>query len=180
MKKATALVLTALLATLLVSGAPVPSEAAGVVGERTYKELSKAHELMAAGKYDEALERLRGVRTTQAKSYEKALVLQTYGYLYAGKGRYREAIDAFLQCLALDALPQSATKGVLYALAELQVATSDHRQAVVTLEKWLALEKRPKPEAHALAGWAYGQLERYDRAIEHLNKAIAAAESPKR
>jgi len=106
------------------------------------------------------------------------VILQTYGYVYAGKQDYGKAIDAFTQCLALDALPQSATKGLLYGLTPLQVATGRYTQAVARLEQWLSLETRPTPEANALAGWVYAEVGNHDRAAAHLKKAIAEASAP--
>ena len=40
--------------------------------------------------------------------YERALVLQTYGFIYAQQEQYTQALDYFERCIALDALPLKA------------------------------------------------------------------------
>lgn len=174
------LALCALLFAVASLGPRSAVAAGGLISERTYKRLSKVHELMADERYEAALKRLDSLRpSVEGKSYAHALVLQTYAYLYLATEQNRQAMDAFARCLALDALPEAGTKGILYALAQLQMAEAEYGKAVATLEKWLALERQPTPEAHALAGAAYTQVQRYSLAIKHLKKAIAATRNPK-
>ena len=74
------------------------------VSERTYRQLSRVHELMQRQRYAEALAGLDRMRSrVKRKPYENALVLQTYGYIYARQDQYRQAIDALEACLALKA-----------------------------------------------------------------------------
>ena len=144
-----------------------------VVSEYVYKRLTRVHELMDEDQHEQALKRLQKIRPATTNRYEQALVQQTYGYLYAAREEYGNAIKAFQSCLALSALPQTARKNTLYNLAQLQLATADVTQAIVTLEQWFKLEKQATAQAHALAGTAYAQVKRYDEAIEHLQQAIA-------
>ena len=130
-------------------------------------------------KYDQALERLKRIRRSAKKSYPQALVQQTFGYLYAAKEQYPQAITAFEQCLALQALPQSATQNMLYAMAQLQISIADYPAAINSLERWFKLERRPSPQAYGLAGMAYAQAKRYAPAIKHLRKAIAMVDTGK-
>lgn len=165
-----------LLLACLMIGSQTFAGTGGVVSERTYKQLSRVHELMDDEKYDQALERLKGIRPSNKRPYEQALVRQTFGYLYAAKEEYPKAIEAFVQCLVLQTLPESATKNTLYTLAQLQISVVDYPAAVDSLERWFKMEQRPNPQAHALAGTAYAQAKRYAKAIEHLRKAIASAD----
>ncbi len=148
--------------------------AGGAVSERIYKQLTRVHELMDEERYGQALERLKGMRPSKKRSYEQALVGQTFGYLYAAQEQYPQAIEAFAQSLALKALPESATRNTLYALAQLQVTEADYTAAIGSLEQWFKLEKTPPPQAHALAGMTYAQAKQYPQAIDHLQKAIAS------
>lgn len=167
-------VLLLLLCYLLVG---YVSAADRVVSERIYKQLYRIHQLMDDEKYDQALERLRRIRRSAKRSYSQALVQQTFGYLYAAKEQYPQAIKAFEQCLALQVLPQPAIKNMLYALAQLQVSVADYPAAIDSLERWFKLERNPTPQAHGLAGMAYAQAKRYTPAIKHLRKAIAMADT---
>ena len=158
----------------------LPGQAAvGQMSERTYKQLSRAYELMEDGRYDEALARLDKVRHwAKRKPYEHARLLQGYGYLYTRQERYREAIDVLTQCLALQAFPESETKQLFYLLAQLQMAEADYPAAVASLEQWFMRESHPAPGALAFAGSAYGHAKRYEEAATHLRKALASAENP--
>ena len=155
-------------------------EAANRLSERTHRQLSRVHELMQQRRYDEALAGLDRLRPrVQQKPHAHALVLQTYGYLYANTGQYRQAIDVLSEGLALKALPQPATERSLYVLAQLQMATDDYAAALGSLEQWFRLVENPTADAYALAGTAYAQLERYPEAAIRLNKAIALAARPR-
>ncbi len=172
------LVISILLAWVLsLSWEPVLAQ--GVVSEATYRRLSQVYELIEDGKVSEALERLDQIRVPASRRYEKALLLQTYGYLYAESERYSEAIDALLQCLELNALSRSATNNTLYVVAQLQVSNQQYAAALESLEKWFSLVAAPSADAHALAGWVNARLERHQKAIEHLRQAISMQGQPK-
>ncbi len=150
-----------------------PVLAQGVVSEATYRRLNEVQKLIEDNKVREALERLDQIRVPASRRYESALLLQTYGYLYAESERYSEAVDALLQCLELNALSRPATKNTLYVVAQLQVSNQQYAAALESLEKWFSLEAAPSADAHALAGWVNARLERYQEAIEHLQQAIS-------
>ena len=168
----------ALLLALTLTGMPTPGWAAGTVSPATYDRLLQVYRLVEEGRYGQALELLGSVRAAKARSYERAVILQTYGYVYAEKQEYERAIEAFTQCLDLDALPESATKGLLYGLVQLQASIGRYTEAAGSLKRWFALEDRPTPEANALAGWIYAQVGGHDQAIDYLRKAIAEAKTP--
>jgi tetratricopeptide (TPR) repeat protein len=150
------------------------------VSERTYRELSRVHELMQQQRYAEALAGLDRMRSrVKRKPYENALVLQTYGYIYARQEQYQQAVDALTACLALKKLPKPAAERTLYALAQLQMTVADYGAAVVSLERWFELTKKPTPDAHALAGSAHALSQDYAKAVKHLTQALELAGKPK-
>jgi tetratricopeptide (TPR) repeat protein len=168
-----------LFAGLLFVDAWAGGEAAHRLSERTYRQLSSVHELMNQQRYDEALAALDRLRPrVEHRAHEYALVLQAYGYLFANRDQYQQAVDALAGSLALNALPQPATERTLYALAQLQMAVDDHAAALVSLESWFQLAEDPAPDAHALAGAAYAQVRRYREAATQLRKAIDLASEP--
>ncbi len=171
------------LALVLFGLAPVAplsaADGASRISERTYKRLSSVHQMMEKGRYEDALAGLNRLRPRVAhKDHEHALVLQTYGYVFTSTENYQQAVDALTRCLALDALPEAATRDTLYLVAQLQTAIADYRAAVATLEQWFRLQQDPTPDAHALAGTVYAQLKRYPQAVTHLRKAIALGAMP--
>jgi len=176
---------TLVLALLLsLAALPVVQPAAAVpdaqrISERTYRQLTRAHALMEKQRYDEALASLDQLRLRVAhRPHELALVLQTYGHLYATQEKHPQAIAALTECLALEALPKSATAHTLYVLAQLQVLVADYTAAVATFEQLFQLQRDPEPAALALAGAAYARVQRYPEAIEQLGRAIQRADQP--
>ena len=78
-----------------------------LLSEFTYKRLSVIQELMGEQKYGDALKRLDALaKAVSSRKYEKAVVLQTYGYLYVSTDKPRKAIDAFSQSLEMGVMPE--------------------------------------------------------------------------
>ncbi len=174
-----ALALVLALSGLTLSSTVAAERDAQRISERTYQQLSRAHALMKQGRYEDALANLDRLRPrVERRRDELALLLQSYGHLYAAQEKYPQAIAALTDCLALDALPASATMRTLYVLAQLQMVVADYPAAVTTLERWFALQRDPAPAARALAGTAYAQVQRYPEAVEQLSMAIEQADLP--
>ena len=176
-------VLTRVLSALLIGSQLFATASAGSVShrlsERTHKQLSAIHTLMERGAYQKALADLDRLRPrVERRPYEHALLLQTYGHLYARTEQYPQAIDNLKQCLALDALPVAASQQSLYLLTQLQLVTGDYQAAATSLEHWFDREKDPAAPAHALAGTVYAYTKQYPLAIKHLGKAIRLAPDP--
>jgi tetratricopeptide (TPR) repeat protein len=173
------LVLSALLIGLQPFATASAASASRQLSERTYKQLSKIHTLMDKGAYQKAIAELDRLRPrVERKPYEHALLLQTYGHVYARLEQYPQAIDVLQQCLKLDALPVAASKQSLYLLVQMQLVAADYQAAATSLERWFELEQDPAPSAHALAGTVYAYTKNYPLAIKHLGKAIKQARNP--
>jgi tetratricopeptide (TPR) repeat protein len=141
--------------------------------------MAAVHELMAEGRHEAALTRLDALRPqVVGNRYERAVLLQTYGYLHAARGDQKPAIASLREALSIEVLPRQATTRALYLLARLQLARSDAEGAVTSLERLLRLDPGAGPDAHALAGIAYGHAGRHADAAVELERAIAAAEDP--
>jgi len=166
-----------LLLLLLFS---LPVWAGGTLSERTYKKLTTIQELMGEGKYDEALRRLASLAPKVKRNrYEYATVMQTYGYAWSAKERYRKAIHAFEEALATEALPEQVQLAMRYNLAQLHAAIPDWKAAVRAYEQWLAGAEKPSAQSYAFGATLYAQLKQYDKAIPKIRKAIAMAKKPR-
>ncbi|MFK7885898.1 MAG: tetratricopeptide repeat protein [Gammaproteobacteria bacterium] len=150
-----------------------------VMSERAYKRLSQAHEAMGEENYADAIAKLQVMEGMKLSDYERALVLQTYGFIYAQQERYSEALRYFEDCIALDALPLKAQQGMLYSLAGLYANQEQWLKAVETIERWLVAEPDPPPDAYILIASSYAELNRYRDALPWIEKAIAATNEPK-
>jgi predicted negative regulator of RcsB-dependent stress response len=79
----------------------VRSEVNSAMSEPVYNRLAKIHDLMGEDQLSEALKRLQKLESAQLSKYEKAIVQQTYGFVYAQQGDEKQAIRSFENSLAL-------------------------------------------------------------------------------
>ncbi len=144
-----------------------------LMSERTFKRLTSIHEALTEKKYAETLNKLRTLEKAHLTPYEEALVIQTYGFVYAQQGNYNRGIEYFERAVAMDALPTAAQQGMLYSLAGLYTSQEQYQKSIDTLTNWYAYEKEPNPNSYILMATNYAQMERYQEALPYVRTAIA-------
>ena len=149
------------------------------MSEGVYKRLSTVHEQLGEDQIDEALKGLNKLENQNMSKYEKALVQQTYGFVYAQKGDEAQAIKRFENSLALESLPATAQQGMLYSLAGLNAAEGHYQKSIDTLRDWFRYEAEPIPDAYMLIGSSYSELDQFKQALPYVLKAIEKAEKPR-
>jgi tetratricopeptide (TPR) repeat protein len=150
------------------------------VGERTFKRLSAAHEALAKSKHAEALRALDELKdSSRLNEHEQALMWQTYGYVHASQGKYKQASEAFEKCLAGGGLPEVAQLDTQYNLGQLYVAQERFDDAVRVLGDWFAKAQNPSAEAHYTYAIALFQKGDKRTALTHGELALQKATSPK-
>lgn len=148
--------------------------------EKTYKSLSKAQELMDAESYAEAGRALDSLLAqTGADSYDRAVVLQTIGYLYSERAQYDKAADAFQKALDADALPQDVTHNLRYNLAQLLIADGQYKKGISLMESWLQGEKQPSNAVYVLLASANYRINNHTKVIDYIRRAIGNDADPK-
>ena len=149
------------------------------MSEIVYKRLGSIHELMGEEQYEKALQDLGKMPRLRLNDHEKALVEQTYGFLYVQLDRYTEALDSFEKSLSYEALPGAATQGMMYSLAGLYASEGRYMDSIRTMRKWFQYEEDPVPEAYMVIASGFAELQRYIDALPYVKKAIAKADNPK-
>lgn len=149
------------------------------MGELAYKRLSKIHEMMGEDRYDEALTEIGKMENMRLNDYEKALMWQTYGFIYSARGQFGEAIDYFERSLAEDALSTQAQQGMLYSLAGLYQSEGRYEDAIETMRTWFRYAEEPDAGAYILVAGSFAELERYGEALPCVQLAIETADEPK-
>lgn len=165
-------------ATVLLLTAAGPGTAQQAIREHIYPRLEQAHAALGEKRYAEAETRLGQLDAMELNEYERALLYQTYGYLYAGQGDFRRAADYFERSVALDALPRAVAQGMLYSLAGLYAAEEQFDKTIATLRRWLPGESAPSPDALIMMAVAHVGLDQYRQALPWVEKAIANAGQP--
>ncbi len=167
-----------LLSAILMS--PVLAEDEYLLSESTYKALEAAQQQMADERYQQAeVALLKLVDETKAGSYERAVVLQTLGYLYSETGDYTRATDQFQSALELNALPEDVTHNLRYNLAQLLIADGKYQQGIDLLNRWIGNEPNPDNSVYVLLATAHYQIKQFSKTVENIRTAISRANAPK-
>ena len=170
--------LPGLLCLLMVL--PAKAEEEFLLSESTYKALEKAQQQMADEQYAPAESALlKLVDETDSGSYDRAVVLQTLGYLYSETGDYARATERFRAALALNALPEDVTHNLRYNLAQLLIADGQYQQGIELLERWLSNEPNPENSVYALLATANYQIKQFSKTVENIRTAISRSDAPK-
>jgi tetratricopeptide (TPR) repeat protein len=151
-----------------------------IVGKWAFAKLSKAHELIGKGKYKGALEEMNSMmRKKRLNEHEKALMWQTFGYIYSSQERFPKAIEAFEKCLAMDALPDGAALDTQFNLGQLLMASRNFKKAVAVLTDWIGKVDKPSPETKYMISMALTQTREWKRALSYAKQAVASVKRPK-
>lgn len=151
-----------------------------LLSEATYKSLNAAQEKMEQQQYRQAEADLKKlVGETDAGSYERAVVLQTLGYLYSETEEYKLAAEQFEDALVLNALPEDVTHNLRYNLAQLLISDGAYQKGIDLLTQWLNKESQANSSAYVLLATAYYQINQFTNAVEAIRTAIQRDNSPK-
>ncbi|MEN7341523.1 MAG: tetratricopeptide repeat protein, partial [Pseudomonadota bacterium] len=141
--------------------------------EGAYKRLGAIHELMGENKNTEAMEKAKAMMgSSRLNAYERALIYQTVGFIYANQSNYKEAITYFEKAIDENALTPDAQQGMLYSLAGLYLSQEQFRKAISTAREWFKYEAEPPGDAYMLIGSSFAQLEEYKNALPYVEIAL--------
>lgn len=152
-----------------------------VLGKTAFRLIEKSQELLAEEKYDEAMEPLQTILDGENfKAFEKAVAIQTSGYIYAGKEDYEATIGAFERAIATGDLPPRVVSDLTYGLAQLHLAKERPRKSLQLMEQWFtAQEKEPGGEPYALKAQIHLILDELRAAEQAIKKALSKEQAPK-
>ncbi len=151
------------------------------ISESVHKQLTKAQELIGEEQYADALKVLAGLEAKGDKlnGYERALMHQTFAYVYSSKGDYVKAAVRFEKCLAENALPEGTQLNLRYNLAQIYIANENYKKGIATLDQWFKDAENPAAAAYFLLATAYAQLEDYPKAIQLGKQGLAKTSEPR-
>ncbi len=144
----------------------------------TYEVLNDVQSDMEKFNYAVAKQKILRLLQKDLKTYDKAVALQTLGYIENGLGDFEAAAVAFEKALMANILPEEVTHSLRYSAAQLFIHVEQPQKGLRYLKKWFAFEKQPKPDAHIVAASAYYQLEDFEQLIFHVEKALSQNANP--
>jgi tetratricopeptide (TPR) repeat protein len=155
-------------------------KATGSLSESTYRQLERIQTLMAENKNAEAEAKIIEMLGRVSSDYEKALLYQTQGFLYAAQGNYKKAIPPFELAVKLDALPQQPYEQMLLALGQLLYSDGQMDKAIARLEQYVAESINPtSADAHIMLASAYVEKKRFRDALPQVDTALGKVKTPK-
>jgi tetratricopeptide (TPR) repeat protein len=156
-----------------------PRKPKGTITESAYKKLERIMDQIAKNQYAEAETKLKEMSENTRADYEKAIVLQTLGFVYASTNKEAQAIKAFEQALATNALPQIVHEGMMLNIAQLYIATNKYDQGMQHLNAYLQESCNPNPDAHILLASTYAEKKRWRDSQKQVDLALVKSKTPK-
>lgn len=156
-----------------------PRKAKGTITEGAYRKLERVMDQIAKSQYAEAEAKLKELSESARADYEKAIVLQTLGFVYASTNKEQQAIKAFEGALSTNALPQVVHEGMMLNIAQLYIATDKYDEGMRHLNAYLEESCNPNPDAHILLASAYAEKKRWKDSLKQVDLALVKAKAPK-
>ena len=149
---------------------------AQAVSRSVYEVIEKAQRLVEAEEYDAAIALLTAlIQKDNLTEYEFVNVYQYLGYCYHSKEDTEAAIATFSKILEIETVEEQTRKATLYTLSQLHTIVEQYDEALISMERWFALEPNPAPDAFILYAQILYQLGRYEDMISPIETALAVA-----
>jgi len=143
-----------------------------LVGPSVGKKVAKAFELYSADDIDGALAILLDINAK--KGYDKAYVDRFIAIMYATKGNLeKKAIKYLKLAIAPDILNEGDQGEALKLLADLQMQTSQFKDALKNYKRWMDFTGKEDASTYVKIAQAYYSLKQLDKMIAPADKAIA-------
>ena len=149
---------------------------AEALSKAVYEKLTEAQELADNQQFGEAIRVLDSLARDEGLSdYERANMLNFYGFIYYNQGNTSKAVESYERLLSIPDLEPQLRTQTLYTLAQLYAVQERFPKTIELLKQWFQIANNPGPQAYVLLGQSYAQTEQYDLMIPQIEKAIEVA-----
>ena len=147
------------------------------LSQATYKQMDLAQKAFEAKDYKGAEADLDVLKAKQDKlnDYEKATLYNLYAAVYRSEDDNKRAVEAYVNVLKQNNLPEGLRNNALFALAQTFFLMEDYKKSIAVLNKWFAVVTDVQPDAYVLLAQAYYQLNAYEAAKAPILKALTGA-----
>ena len=166
---------TYILITMLSFAASASEDS---ISQFTYGYLKRVNHFLSEGDYENAEKELSIISKRyflNEQSYERSLINQLWGNLYATIGDYQKAIDSYEASLRFRKIPLITNLQVRANLAQCYFQTKDFDKVIETLLTYKNIaEQRGQefsPQNMILLGIAYYYLENFEEAYNYISAA---------
>ena len=152
-----------------------------VLSKRAFAIIEDAQNRLAENDYAGALSQLQQIADgANFSAYEKAVALQTEGFVYAGQGNYAKTIQAFEKAANSGDLPPRVVSDLIYNLAQLNLAEGRNALALDYITRWFAsVEGEPTGDAYGLKAQIHLVMDDLAAAEQAVRKALSKVEEPR-
>ena len=142
-----------------------------------YKQMELAQKAFEAKDYKGAEADLDVLKAKIEKlnDYERATLWNLYAAVYRSEDDNKRAIDAYINVLKQNNLPEGLRDNALFAMAQTFFLMEDYKKSIAVMNKWFAVVQDVQPDAYILLAQAYYQLQDYQGAKAPILKALAIA-----
>ena len=155
------------------------------ISQFAYNLLKRVNDFIGEGEYLEAENELSNISSKYYKneqSYERALINQLFGQLYAMQGKFAESIPWFEKALKYTNLPRTSAQQIRFNLSQSLFQTGEFDKTIDVLLDYFKVAERYKlpvnTSTHVFAAFSYARKENLDRAYYHINIANALSAKP--
>lgn len=156
-----------------------PRKATGSISEGTYRKMERIVDAIGKGQYAESEPKLVELADQSRGDYEKAIVLQTLGFVYASENKEPQAIKAFEGALATNSLPQQIHEQIMFNIAQMYLSDNKTDKGLQALNNYLQESCNPLPDAHILLASGYAEKKQWRDALKQVDLALVKAGTPK-
>jgi len=149
-----------------------PRKAKGTISESTYKRLERIIDAIGKGQFDESEVKLRELMEASRGDYEKAIILQTLGFVYGSNNKEMLAVKAFEDALATGSLPQQVHEQMMFNIAQLYAADDKFDKSAQALNAYLQESCNPLPDAHILLATVSAEKKQWREALKQVDLAL--------
>ena len=152
-----------------------------VLSKRAFAIVEDAQNRLAEEDYIGALSLLQQIRDgAKFSAYEKAVALQTEGFVHADQGNYAKTIQAFEKAANSGDLPPRLVSDLIYNLAQLNLAEGRSARALDYITRWFAtVEGEPTADAYGLKAQIHLVMGDLAAAEQTVRKALSKVEEPR-
>ena len=152
-----------------------------VLSKRAFAIVEDAQNRLAERDYVGALSLLQQIRDgAKFSAYEKAVALQTEGFVHADQGNYANTIQAFEKAANSGDLPPRVVSDLIYNLAQLNLAEGLSERALDYITRWFAtVEGEPTADAYGLKAQIHLVMGDLAAAEQTVRKALSKVEEPR-
>lgn len=147
------------------------------ISPATYKQMELAQKAFEAKDYKGAeadLDVLKA-KVDKLNDYEKATLWNLYAAVFRSQEDNKRAVEAYIQVLKQDNLPEGLRDNALFSLAQTYFLMEDYKKSIAVMNKWFAVVQDVQPDAYILLAQAYYQLQDYNGAKQPIITALKIA-----